>query len=838
MKKKISLIATFLFSITVFSQSGTIDLTFNDSFGGFLNGQIYNTSINDAKIQSDGKIIIVGNFSFYNGTAGAGIARMNVDFSIDTTFNIGTTGTAGRRIKNLVIQSDGKIIIGGNFESYNGIARKNIARINTDGSLDLTFNPGFGPDGAPVLEGSTINNLKIQSDGKIIISGNFTSYNGTPRKRIARLNTDGTLDTSFDPGTGDNNYVYSTSIQSDGKIIIGGNFTSYNGTPRNRIARLNTDGTLDTSFDPGTGASNTVYSTSIQNDGKIIIGGNFNSYNGTPRNRIARLNTDGTLDTSFDPGTGTNGLVVAIFIQSDDRIIIGGSFNSYNGNPNRGGLIRLNSDGTFDSSFDTGKGLIDNPTTQNIVKNITLLNDGKVLVTGDFSFFNSEFRPGFALLDSTGLLTEINKGRGVQGGKVQIVKNYGSKRIIGGTFTSYNGTQRRGIAMLNADGSLDLSFNNTVLGFINGVSSVSDIEVVGNKIIIVGSFTSYNGVSANRIIRLNSDGTIDNSFNAGTGANSVINTIARSGNKFLIGGNFTAYNGTSINKIARINFDGDIDNSFKPNLIGSAGSINTISIHRSLGNELYLAGGNFNAKGNSNVILCYFGITGGLGPIFSGEEVHVIFNDGTNFNYGILRQTSYSFNQVKNTSLQLRTNMFSLNGPIYSMSKQNDGKIIIGGDFTKYNGTPSNYLARLNTDGTLDTSFNIGSGPDNIVRTTSIQLDGKLIIGGDFTSYNGIARNGIARINTDAALSTIEFENNILNIFPNPSDGYFTIQIDNLIGTKTIEIYTIIGQKIYSKHLTENKNTLDLSNKSKGIYFYKIYDDNNSQIKSGKLILK
>jgi uncharacterized delta-60 repeat protein len=170
------------------------------------------------------------------------------------------------------------------------------------GTNDPTFNPtdrgfGFG-DGA---NGATYTTA-IQSDGKIVIGGNFTSYNGTASNYIARLNTDGSLDGGFNPGTGANNYILTTRVQSDGKIIIGGHFTTYNGTARNRIARLNTDGSLDAGFNPGTGADSYIGTTAIQSDGKIIIGGGFTSYNGTARNYIARLNTDGSLDAGFNPG--------------------------------------------------------------------------------------------------------------------------------------------------------------------------------------------------------------------------------------------------------------------------------------------------------------------------------------------------------------------------------------------------------------------------------------------------------------------------------------------------------------------------------------------------------
>ena len=820
--KKILLVINFLFSVLVLAQPGTLDTSFNPSDLGF---DVVSNEVKNTKVQSDGKIVIVGSFSLYNGISRNRIARINTDGTLDLTFNPGTGADA--TIQTLSIQSDGKIVIVGSFSLYNGVSRNRIARINTDGTLDLTFNPGTGAD-------PTIQTLSIQSDGKIIIGGNFTLFNGISRNSIARLNTDGSADTSFNSGTGFTGDIFSISLQTDGKIIIGGLFTSYNGITSKNIARINSNGTLDTTFITGTGANGNVYTTSIQSDGKVIIGGSFTTYNGTPSNFLNRLNTDGTLDTSFNIGTGTNGTIRTTSIQSNGKIIIGGTFTTCNG-VSRNYIARINSDGTLDNSFDAERGLLDNA-GGTYVGCISILNDGKLLLTGNFSFVNGVWRRYMAVLGSTGLLTDIFKGNGVQGGIVHIAKKYGAdKVIIGGTFYSYNGTRRRGIAMLNLDGSLDLSFN-AVLGVTNGVSGVLDIEVVGDKIIIVGSFTTYNGLSANRIIRLNSNGSLDASFNTGTGPNSVINTITSIGNnKFLIGGNFTTYNGTSINKIAKINFDGSLDNTFTPNNIGNIGTINTIEIANRTFFERYVVGGNFSVNGTSNVLICEFSSTGGVGGTHvgtSGDIVNVVLNDGAKINYA----TNSSFNQVNIDSNIFPSGMISINGPIYSMSKQSDGKIIIGGDFTTYNGVSSNYVARLNTDGTLDTTFNIGIGANGIVRTTSIQSDGKIIIGGDFTAYNGIGRNRIARINNTAALSNNRFKKNILNIFPNPSSGYFTLQIDNLIEMKTVEVYTIIGQKIYSKQLTENESTLDLSNQPKGVYIYKILGS-NKEMESGKLVI-
>ncbi len=152
----------------------------------------------------------------------------------------------------------------------------------------------------------------------------------------------GDVDPTFTASVGTNSSVFAVAIQSDGKVIIGGLFTQVNGVTRNRIARLNADGSLDTMFDPGTSTNSSVLALAVQpTDGKVVVGGNFSTVNGVTRNRIARLNTDGTLDTTFDPGTGANGNVNAVAVQpADGGVIIGGFFTMVN-NVSRLGIARL-----------------------------------------------------------------------------------------------------------------------------------------------------------------------------------------------------------------------------------------------------------------------------------------------------------------------------------------------------------------------------------------------------------------------------------------------------------------------------------------------------------------
>jgi uncharacterized delta-60 repeat protein len=344
--------------------AGDVDTSF--VYGSGFNGDVYSITT-----QSDGKILVGGLFGSYNGASANSIIRLNTDGSADNTFVYGTGFDSIFGIYSIAIQSDGKILVGGQFITYNGTSASNIIRLNTDGSVDNTFVYGTGFGGVVVLS------IDIQSDGKILVGGVFTSYNGTSANNIIRLNTDGSVDGTFVYGTGLNGQIESIAVQSDGKILVGGNFTSYDGTSANFIIRLNTDGSVDNTFVTGTGFDGAVESIATQSDGKILVGGQFTSYDGTSANSIIRLNTDGSVDNTFAYGSGFNGVLYSITVQSDGKILAGGSFITYNVTSAEN-IIRLNTDGSVDNTFVYGTGF------NSQVYSIALQSDGKILVGGFF----------------------------------------------------------------------------------------------------------------------------------------------------------------------------------------------------------------------------------------------------------------------------------------------------------------------------------------------------------------------------------------------------------------------------------------------------------------------
>lgn len=264
------------------------DGTYGDWFGAAeADGKILGLLMQD-----DGKIIVAGEFKQFNQGAQFALARVNNDGSLDGGFR--SNLAAGTSVHALALQNDGKLLLGGDFKQGEGeTAQTNLARVNVDGSLDRNF--------AKVVDDWVFSVLQ-QRDGQVLIGGVFKNIDGHERKYLARLNPDGSLDTSFTPDTGLLGWVYSMVQQDDGKIVIGGEFSSINDTDRNHIARLNSDGSLDASFNPGSGADESVKVMKLQSDGKILIGGEFTSYDGTPRRHIARLNEDGSLDLGFGDG--------------------------------------------------------------------------------------------------------------------------------------------------------------------------------------------------------------------------------------------------------------------------------------------------------------------------------------------------------------------------------------------------------------------------------------------------------------------------------------------------------------------------------------------------------
>lgn len=339
----------------------------------FAHGTRFNGTINSIAIQPDGKTFVGGEFTTYDGIPTSKLVRLNSDGTLDTSFYVQGTGFNGP-VKSIAftdpMMNNGSIVVVGDFTEYNGAVVNGIVKLFTNGKPEdigsrfADFVTGTGFDFRQQF-GTVI----VESDGKILIPGGFTSYNGTAVNGIVILHPDGSRDTSFVTGSGFNGMVTSikrlnTELLSDDRYLVVGHFTSYNGTAVNRIVRLHLDGSIDTSFVTGSGFNYSTYAIAIQPNGKILIGGDFWGYNGTSANKIIRLNSDGSVDTSFVIDRNIGG-VRSIAIQSDGKILVGGP-----------SVFRLNSDGSSDTSFIDGIGGMS-------IKSIAILSDGKIIAAGE-----------------------------------------------------------------------------------------------------------------------------------------------------------------------------------------------------------------------------------------------------------------------------------------------------------------------------------------------------------------------------------------------------------------------------------------------------------------------
>jgi uncharacterized delta-60 repeat protein len=443
--------------------------------------------------------------------------------------------------------------------------------------------------------------------------------------------TTGDIDNTFNIGTGFNGYVKTITLQPDGKILVGGSFSTYSGVTRNKIIRLNTGGTIDNTFTIGTGFTGEVNTIVLQPDGKILVGGDFTSYSGVTKNNIIRLNNDGTIDNTFTVGDGFNGFVQTITLQPDGKILIGGYFTSYSifaPSINSNYIIRLNTGGTIDNTFTVGNGF-DNP-----VNIITLQPDGKILVGGDFSTYSGVTRNKIIRLNTGGTIDNtFTIGTGFTGSSIYSIELQPDGKILaGGSFTSYSGVTRNSIIRLNTGGTIDNTFT-IGTGFNGDIFSI--VLQPDGKILVGGSFSTYSGVTSNCIVRLNTNGTIDNNttFNVSggffgdpiIGTNIYTITLQKNG-KILVGGDFTEYNTLNFNKIIRLDMNQNATlNIYKNNVLVANTSTNgTGSVLLSNDDNFYgeVIIDNFLSSNQLNTI-----INGNVSPY--AEQIPIINLTGT-----------------------------------------------------------------------------------------------------------------------------------------------------------------------------------------------------------------
>ena len=416
--------------------------------------------------------------------------------------------------------------------------------------------------------------------------------------RLIKLNTDGSRDSSFIPSfsTNGSTWVNSIAIDINNKIVVGGAFTMYNSnnTVVNNLIRLNANASLDNSFDynGSYGTFQAITLINFDNSNKIIIGGSFNSYK-EPNSLYSLKTYNGKTNNSFNPNYGVTvasnnvASISTIFKSSTNNIYIGGNFEYYSllNSFFRGiAILGLNTDGSPNPSFDTFNGA-NFPVTRIFEDKL-----GKLFLSGSFTTYKGVTVPRFVKVNQNASIDNTFNRSGLQTNVNYTAMDFDSLNNIylGGSFGLFSGLTNNRIIKLRPDGFKDSSFDNSI-GF-NGDPTSIIVDSYG-KILVVGYFTTYKGNTENRIIRLNPDGSKDNTFDNSIGFNSGVNGAKMWGDKIYVYGNFSAYKNITYNGLIRLNYDGSIDTTFnikKGIAVNGGGNISTLNVD-SKGN-VYLSG--------------------------------------------------------------------------------------------------------------------------------------------------------------------------------------------------------------------------------------------------------
>lgn len=632
------------------------------------------------------------------------------------------------------VYDDGSLLIVGGFNSYNGIIRKGIIKLLPNGELDNTFNYISGFQGGVL-------GLEPHPDGGFILFGGFTTYNGQPVNGLIWIDEMGNQNSSLNIGSGfyyngaTAAQVYAAAVQNDGKILVAGNFFSYQGNACDRFFRLNADGSVDESFivQNYLPAMLDIFVIKIQDDNKILIGGNISAYGTNSNDGVVRIMPDGTEDNSFILPNLTAYLVKAIEITNDGNILIGGGILGQNSHC----LEKVDFSGNVITSFSDGLGFEFSSSAPS-VRCIYEDTDGSLLVGGYFKSYDGYPAVNIVKLQSSGEIdltfnnaenaTGLSTGPFFLGTEpLHITKAQNGNYYLSippninnpGTVSRYNNVIRNGFAEITPLGELTTNFS-TYYSFDavgNFDYSVKIIESFEDYFLIGGSYSSFDGYVLTGIIKLDEDGNMDPNFNH-VPFNSGITTFFSAIDVFpdssiIVSGNFTQYDESPRNYLVKLDPNGYVDESF--NVGQSSPSIKDVAVQAV--NKVIVIGSFTTFEGQP---------LGGIVRLNANGSIDNTFQSGTGF-------------------------AGSGSSPANVVTVQSDQKILLGGNFYSYNGVNVSRIIRLNEDGSLDETFNAPSDfPLGISEIVELP-DGKILVG-----YRSVSTSypGISRLNSDGSIDS------------------------------------------------------------------------------------
>lgn len=679
---------------------------------------VLNGSVSAMASLPDGRMLIGGNFTTVDGVSQLGLARLLADGSWDSTYR----PVFNNGISALAALSDGRVYVAGDFSLVNGTARNYLVRLLPDGSLDTAYNPlVYGP----------ISSMTLSPDGKLVILGFFSLIDTTSISWLARLLPNGTLDTGFNANA--NSSLLAMALQPDGKLLVSGYFSSIGGASRSNLARLNADGTADASFNPNIDGNVTI--VGLLPSGKILIGGGFTNVQGSPRPRLARLQTDGTLDTTFS--TTIDQFPQAMAVQADGKVYLGGNLADTLANA-KNRLLRLNADGTVDAGF--------NPVSNADIKTLALAGDGSLFVGGGFTSLGGLPRTWFARLPNNIPATQSVTATGVT--QLDWMRDGSCPQVEDVHFSTWNGTAwvDLGAAVAVPGGwqktGLSLSANALVRGEGRTLSGAQNGSCgVVARVVQLGTPNWPSITILDSTASVLADGSAIDFGNQLTATASAIRTytLRNDGSALLTGISASLVTTTpgvflltppGVTQLAP-GASATFSVQYTPQTWGAHRASIVIKsndpIRPSLSFPLSGSSGGVDlrfARTNTAETSTHTSLTLRNGRVLlAGTVLERCFADGT---------PDQSFTSTLGGSGQA----------IYCLAEQEDGKILVGGNFT-IPGQSFVGLARLNQDGTIDPAFNAAM-PSGEVRHLILQPDGNLLVGGNFTSIGGEGRTNLA----------------------------------------------------------------------------------------------
>lgn len=821
-------------TVKCYNADGSLNTGFTfPVFENMSSGSPDNIRIIDAIYQNDGKIIIVGDFNKVNNTACNNIIRLNSDGSVDTTFTQGIFNSSyGYWINTIAMQADGKYIVAGEFPVVATNSNARIARLNANGTLDTSFNvyttgtmdyPINGFDG-------DIAKVAVLPDGKILVasaSGGLRTNGVMVSYAFIRLNSNGTRDTSFThPNSNGGIIISDFCLQADGKILF---------TAQDKIKRINTNGSIDTSFSY-TNSSYVPFPCSLyMQNGKIIVNGDYNEPSGISRKGIYRLNANGGLDTTFNPCVGTNLYSSTLNgnsspnhnlkVLSDGSFLIMGTFTSYNDN-GFNHMCKISPNGTFDSSFTIAPQITFSSSTS-YDQNSSIIreqNDGKILFTSTPTIAASISGAEKELIRINANGSLDTSFTPIEGNDILDYEIQNDGKIIAiGTGPLFMQSTKYKVIRLNTDGSLDTSFTSMLFD-----QNLTHIELQSDMKILVTHPVYYPAptyVMVPGLQRLNTDGTLDTSFNPTEGR--INYTKIQPDNKILI----SYYNNTaSRTQLGRLNANGTTDSTFTLNF----------------------------GPGTSNSLLAFDNL------FVTSQGKIIVKTIGTQLNNTTITNKFYilSANGVAENSFINLTDF--ANGGM-NASQQNCDFLLVNGSFSATGGVKKNNIVRYNLSNitTVNTptgmsyqSFTNGQTLSDLVvngqniqwyttqnscttastyrdsnEVNSLLPNSTLLVDG-VTYYASQTVSGIESlyrlpVTVRQTLSTNDVVFEKLKAYPNPVQN--VLNITNNATIERVEVYNLMGQKFINTAPDSNDVQIDVSNLNCGVYLLKIFNGDNSQ---------